>query len=77
MTVTSNEFGQQNLFAKEPNMYISDEDAKKYGMQSHNERAEILNGRFPGPVPAPQQSALRARGPGCGRPLRHRPGYPG
>ena len=46
MTVTSNEFGQQNLFAKEPNMYISDEDAKKYGMQSHNERAEILNGRF-------------------------------
>jgi hypothetical protein len=46
MTVTSNEFGQQNLFAKEPNMYISDEDAKKYGMLSHNERAEKLNGRL-------------------------------
>lgn len=27
-------------------MYISDEDAKKYGMLSHNERAEKLNGRL-------------------------------
>jgi hypothetical protein len=26
-------------------MYISDEDAKKYGMLTHNERAELLNGR--------------------------------
>ena len=26
MTVTTNEFGQQNMFAKEPVMYISDED---------------------------------------------------
>jgi len=46
MTVTTNEFGQQNMFAKEPTMYISDEDAIKYGMMTHNERAEIANGRW-------------------------------
>jgi hypothetical protein len=45
MTVTTNDRGQQNMFAREPKMYISDEDAKKYGMLTHNERAEILNGR--------------------------------
>jgi hypothetical protein len=33
------------MFASEPKMYISDEDAKKYGMLTHNERAELLNGR--------------------------------
>jgi hypothetical protein len=27
-------------------MYISDEDAKKYGMMTHNERAELANGRW-------------------------------
>ena len=46
MTVTTNEFGQQNMFAKEPKMYISDEDAIKYGMMTHNERAELANGKF-------------------------------
>ena len=46
MTVTTNEFGQQNMFAKEPTMYISDEDAIKYGMMTHNERAELANGRW-------------------------------
>ena len=46
MTVTTNEFGQQNMFAKEPTMYISDEDAIKYGMMTHNERAELANGKF-------------------------------
>jgi hypothetical protein len=45
MTVTTNDRGQQNMFASEPKMYISDEDAKKYGMLTHNERAELLNGR--------------------------------
>ena len=29
MTVTTNEFGQQNLFAKEPQMYVSKTDAEK------------------------------------------------
>ena len=46
MTVTTNERGQQNMFAREPKMYISDEDAAKYGMMTHNERAELLNGKF-------------------------------
>lgn len=46
MTVTTNERGQQNLFAKEPDMYISDEDAIKYGTMSYAERAELANGRW-------------------------------
>jgi hypothetical protein len=41
MTVTTNERGQQNIFAKEPPMTIDD----KYGVP-HNEKAEKLNGRF-------------------------------
>ena len=41
MTVTTNEFGQQNLFAKEPPMSFDE----KYTM-SHNEKAESLNGRL-------------------------------
>ena len=43
MTVTTNEYGQQNMFAVEPAMYMTDEDRLKYGMESHNERAEKLN----------------------------------
>ena len=46
MTVTTNDRGQQNMFAREPKMYISDEDAAKYGMMTHNERAELANGKF-------------------------------
>jgi len=46
MTVTTDEFGKQNMFASEPKMYISDEDAAKYGMMTHNERAEIANSRW-------------------------------
>ena len=40
MTVTTNEFGQQNLFAKEPPVIIMDVT------ETHNERAERLNGRL-------------------------------
>ena len=40
MTVTTNEFGQQNLFAKEPPMTVMDVT------ETHNEKAEKLNGRF-------------------------------
>ena len=46
MTVTTNEFGQQNMFAKEPQMYISKSDAERYGYETHAERAEKMNGRF-------------------------------
>lgn len=44
--ITTNERGQNNMWAIEPPVYISDEDAKKYGMKSHAERAESANGRW-------------------------------
>jgi len=46
MTVTTDETGRQNLFAKEPPMYISKTDAERYGYESYAERAEKMNGRF-------------------------------
>ena len=46
MTVTSNEFGQQNMWAKEPRMYISKEDQEKYGLETYAEKAEKTNGRW-------------------------------
>ena len=45
MTVTTNEYGQQNLFAREPQMYVSKTDAERYGYETYAERAEKLNGR--------------------------------
>ena len=45
MTVTTNERGQQNLFAREPRMYVSQTDAERYGYETYAERAEKLNGR--------------------------------
>ena len=44
MTVTTNEFGQTNMWAKEPRMYY-DTEAQRYGYVTHNEKAEKLNGR--------------------------------
>ena len=41
MTVTTNDRNQQNLWAKEPEMYMDPD----YTV-SHNERAELLNGRL-------------------------------
>ena len=41
MTVTTNDRNQQNLWAKEPTMYMDPD----YTV-SHNERAELLNGRL-------------------------------
>lgn len=46
MTITTNERGEQNMFAKEPRMYVSQTDAERYALETHNERAEKLNGRF-------------------------------
>ena len=43
MTVTKNEFGQQNMWAKEPKMYV---DPSKDFSVTHNEKAEMLNGRL-------------------------------
>ena len=49
MTVTKNEFGQNNMFAKEPQMFIDPEIQKKMDnniYETHSERAEKLNGRL-------------------------------
>ena len=46
MTVTTNDRGQQNLFAKEPQMYVSQADAERYALETHAERAEKANGRW-------------------------------
>ena len=40
MTVTTNEYGQQNIFAKEPQIIMTEVT------ETHNERAEKLNGRL-------------------------------
>ena len=40
MTVTTNERGQQNLWAKEPRMEVMEVTV------THNEKAEMLNGRL-------------------------------
>lgn len=45
MTVTTNEHGQINMFAKEPIMYITEEDMARYEEQTHAEKAEIWNSR--------------------------------
>lgn len=49
MTVTTNEHGQQNMFAKEPTMYIDSEVKTQMDngvYETHSERAEKLNGRL-------------------------------
>jgi hypothetical protein len=45
MTVTTDERGKQNLFAKEPEMYVSQTDAERYALESHAEKAEKANSR--------------------------------
>tara|TARA_Y100000385_G_C12511302_1_gene391395 strand:- start:142 stop:360 length:219 start_codon:yes stop_codon:yes gene_type:complete len=45
MTVTTNEHGQQNMFASEPTMYMTKESLDRYGIETYAERAEKLNGR--------------------------------
>ena len=45
MTVSSNDQGQQNMWAKEPRMYIDPVAAQRYGYETHNEKAEKLHGR--------------------------------
>ena len=41
MTVTTNDRGQQNMFAKEPTMYY-----ENYGMDTPNQAKEKYNGRW-------------------------------
>ncbi len=44
MTVTTNEYGQQNLFAKEPPMVV--EDYNRKGLFSPMQYREMYNGRW-------------------------------
>lgn len=49
MTVTVEESGRTNVYAKEPKMYIDPEvlnAMESNAYETHNERAEKLNGRF-------------------------------
>jgi len=46
MTVTTNERGQMNMFAKEPTMWMSKEDIERYGFEPYAEKAEKMNGRW-------------------------------
>jgi len=41
MTVTTNDRGQQNMWAKEPTMYYHN-----YGQKTPNEYKEMINGRW-------------------------------
>lgn len=45
MTVTTNEQGQMNMFAKEPTMYITEEDMARYEEQTYAEKSELWNSR--------------------------------
>lgn len=48
MTVTTEDGGRQNLFAREPQMYIDpsiQDKLMKDAYETHNEKAEKLNGR--------------------------------
>jgi len=49
MTSTTDEFGRQNVWAKEPAMYVDPEIEKQMSdnvFETHNEKAEKLNGRI-------------------------------
>jgi len=46
MTVTKNEWGQANMWAKEPSMYMTKEDLDRYGIEPYAEKAEKTNGRW-------------------------------
>ena len=46
MTVTTNEHGQQNMWATEPQMFVDPSYTEKYGTETYAERAEKMNGRF-------------------------------
>ena len=49
MTVTTEDGGRTNLYAREPQMYIDptiEEQQMNEAYETHNEKAEKLNGRF-------------------------------
>ena len=46
MTVTTNDRGQMNMWAKEPTMWMSKEDIERYGFEPYAVKAEKANGRW-------------------------------
>lgn len=44
MTITTEDGNRQNMFAKEPKMYITEKDMTNFTKQTYAERAERLNG---------------------------------
>ena len=46
MTVTTEDGGRTNMYATEPTMYMTKEDLDRYGIETHSEKAEKMNGRF-------------------------------
>jgi len=46
MTITTNERGEQNMFAQEPKMYITEKDMQQNEVETYAERAEKLNGKI-------------------------------
>ena len=46
MTVTTEDGGRTNMFAREPQMYVGKSYQERYGYETHAERAEKMNGRF-------------------------------
>ena len=46
MAITTNERGEQNMFAQEPKMYITEKDMQQNEVETYAERAEKMNGRF-------------------------------
>ena len=45
MTTTTEQGGRNNVWAKEPRMYMTQESLDRYGIENHQEFAEKLNGR--------------------------------
>jgi hypothetical protein len=46
MTIVTNEHGQNDMFAKEPTMYITEKDLMDHEEMTYAERAELANSRL-------------------------------
>jgi len=46
MANTTDEFGRMNIWATEPKMFVDPSYTERYGLETHAERAEKMNGRF-------------------------------
>lgn len=43
--ITKDEYGLLNVYAKEPPIYITEKDMRRYEEQTHAEKAELWNSR--------------------------------